>query len=199
MIGFDHKSNLHVGVPTGIGTRAGSNSQFTWLQYIQGVNQQDSNGRSIAGGVPINFNLITWNTVVGPDHASAFFTSPTGYPAPLVDPVISNALFGTGGDAGPDAQVTTGSMIVTCGVTSCELRFAPFILFAITAGSTLTVLRDSVSLISFDMTAVNPAGESIFFNFPASVGSLLEVVIVQGDPAPFGNSWETTLQLYPRA
>lgn len=53
MISFNEKSQLRIGPPTGIGIKAGSNNQFTFLSYTAGgVNTQDSNGGPIGGGTP---------------------------------------------------------------------------------------------------------------------------------------------------
>lgn len=62
MINFFNKSDTIIGLPSGVGTRGGSNSQFTWQSFVAGVNQQDSGGNSIVS----TFTAYQFVGAVGP-------------------------------------------------------------------------------------------------------------------------------------
>ena len=84
MISFNDKTEVRVGPPTGIGVKAGSNSIITFLDYVQGVNQQTSNGGTIfsCGATPSNLAALTW-----------VFTLIAGDPLPGAMPVGAGGVF----------------------------------------------------------------------------------------------------------
>ena len=104
MIVFDDKSSLYVDRPIGIATPAGANSRLTFLQYIAGVNQQDSDGNPIGGGgsgpnwpqllwgIPNLFTFAAGTATFTPDSTqSSSFDSRAGSVAPPPNPNFQNA------------------------------------------------------------------------------------------------------------
>ena len=66
MISFNERQSLGVALPSGLGLRgSGAGNQWTWLTFIQGINQQDSNGNTIVPPVgPFSFTNLTWQAPV---------------------------------------------------------------------------------------------------------------------------------------
>ena len=77
MIGFNEKQDLSIALPSGIGARGtGANNQWTWTNFINGVNQQDSNGNpipvvppGICGATPQNVQDLIWTKSNGMELA----------------------------------------------------------------------------------------------------------------------------------
>lgn len=127
MINFNDSKNVHTALPTGLSNRSGAgNSQFTWLQFILGVNQQDSNGNSIVQPpgpftwvdntweFGINGNVTAGSGTVDADYiANTWYakTTSTGiapfFPPPTVDnDTPAGSLFYTGGPLNCNLELT---------------------------------------------------------------------------------------------
>jgi len=163
MISFNEKGELRIGMPTGVGVKNGGNSQFTWLQYVQGVNQQDSNGGVIGNN---GWTGITWDAPViigsGVDGGGVFIGTLTGFIASSFSTVGISAggasCHGSGLYSGPAANLI---------ITVDSFSAPPF------TDNGIQVIQDAVSIATFGNgdLALSP----LVVPISAGVASLIEI------------------------
>ena len=169
MIGFNEKQDLSIALPSGVGPRgAGGGSQWTWLQFILGVNQQDSNGKLIP--TPVipgpDWSSIVWNTFILFENPP--LSTATGA---AVGNLITFDCLGIDGVASAGFQIN-GTLVYTGPATNCKARMigGPFVG---TSSMTLEMQHSVTGFIRRFDPVVSP--EDLTFVIPASVAATITI------------------------
>lgn len=178
MIRYHDKTELHVGRPTGVGTRSGNCSQYTWLQFVQGINQQDSNGGPTPSG-PVacpSFSTIVWGAPVninpGIPPGTVMFSGSGGNATFQVTQAASTA---------NEGWQVTGSFLYTGGLLDCVFNYS-ILSNTHSQVRNFEVLVNGLSIVSSNIDLIAPV-TPIPFQLPISVAATIDVVLylVVGD------------------
>lgn len=169
MISFNERQSLGVALPSGLGVRgSGAGNQWTWRNFVQGVNQQDSNGNIIPVPVPTcPYSAVTWlpisdnNDSVGSRIGTACTVVAT---AAIVNPWESWSDF-------------VGDFLYSGPLVACNLRVTIVDLSGDNGRVSFQISSPTHgNILLGDLFAVTAPGVYDFpYNLPASVNELVSV------------------------
>jgi hypothetical protein len=182
VIGFGDKSELFIAPPTGVGVNAiGGATQYTWLEFINGANQQDSNGGPIGGGGSCpDWDSLSWTamTITGTPDTSVFNT---------LNNTISLNLSVTSPNAS-SMRAAVGSLYHTGGNCNCVARIRNYTKDNARGTTGFLIRQDGVTLLEFRVGDYAAGDHDINFSVIAGVASeitIQEYQVFPGIPGGF--------------